>query len=1168
MQALGPQRRHRALHLRLSPGVDRPRNRLGRVHTTPRLSLLGPLELTGPDGESRPVSGELARTLLGELATARGHALSTETLIELLWGEEPPGHARGALQALVSRVRRLAPSGILLASDTGYRLGQIEVDLELAEAAATQAEAAAPASARMGTGTQVGPAASGIEELRAALALWRGTPGEGLAWPLIQEVQEAAAAVRERLLRALANALMGCDAASRPEAAEEALELWKAQAAASPFDETAVAGFMRALATAGRPAEAIEVFAAHRERLAETLGADPSVELARLNTELLQADTQRGGRARRIGLRSSPTALIGRDAEVDATEALTLENRLVSIVGPGGLGKTRLAQEVAARTPQDTSVLFLELAPIEAPDDVMPALAASLGIAELRAARALRGESPADLREKVIGALRERPTLLVLDNCEHLIAEAAGLADGLLRQIDSLRILTTSRAPLAIPDEVIAPLRPLPVGEDGAAVLLFTERARSARPGALLPVDTVRSICTRLDGSPLAIELAASRVRGMSVEEIDRRLVDRFSLLRGGNRSAPKRHHTLLAVIEWSWDLLSHGAQELLPRLALFPDGFTMSAAETMAPDGRADEVLDDLAELVEQSLVQLVERDGEGVRYRLLETVREFGRLRLESESALETVRGAMIAWGAAFGTEHQALREVGAAQMRLFNETRSEVDNLVVILRWALSAGDAGAVAGIFAALGTHWSMRGTHSEILAVAQDVFDVLDGVALPSDPLARDTLFTALVAAASWSAFGSQRLAARFRRTLRLLTEQGWPEDALIHAQTRLLLALPRMDVATGLLLGMREDKDPRVATLALSFSMPMLENEGEIDAALQLGERINEIVAEYGPLWPAGLAAGLTTQLYGQNGRPEDALVAAKKARSTLEMFGAEDDLHELGWTVGLASASLGRIEEARAVAREIAGLGHQGDAGWFDEDGNQLAALSNMIEAEVCRVQGDREGAIILYADTFRAVTAMAATQPRMRLWPLLIGSAYLSAVGELGSAGGLGGGSVIAPGGDVGGIPGGNPSGNPGDGYSATTTGTALAAESRQVARTVRTTALVSLRLQRHELDLPILGVGVLALAAWGAAADRLSPEQVAEGWGLALRLHSRQDFGPTRHQAVREQLLRRIARDSGTGAEAEAMLDAAATAHVGDTADAGVAAARAWLESLRP
>ena len=159
-------------------------------------------------------------------------------------------------------------------------------------------------------------------------------------------------------------------------------------------------------------------------------------------------------------------------------------------------------------------------------------------------------------------------------------------------------------------------------------------------------------------------------------------------------------------------------------------------------------------------------------------------------------------------------------------------------------------------------------------------------------------------------------------------------------------------------------------------------------------------------------------------------------------------------------------------------------------------------------------------------------------------------------------------IAPGGDVGGIPGGNPSGNPGDGYSATTTGTALAAESRQVARTVRTTALVSLRLQRHELDLPILGVGVLALAAWGAAADRLSPEQVAEGWGLALRLHSRQDFGPTRHQAVREQLLRRIARDSGTGAEAEAMLDAAATAHVGDTADAGVAAARAWLESLRP
>lgn len=1158
MPAVDPQRRHSALHLRLSPCPERPRNRLGRVHTTPRLSLLGPLELTGPDGESRPVAGELARTLLGELATARGHALSTETLIELLWGEEPPGNARGALQALVSRVRRLAPSGVLLASDTGYRLGQIEVDLQLAETAATQAETAVPGSAR--PGTQATPAPSGIDDLRAALALWRGTPGEGLAWPLIQEVQEAAAAVRERLLRALANALMGCDAASRPEAAEEALELWKAQAAASPFDETAVAGFMRALATAGRPAEAIEVFAAHREHLADALGADPSVELARLNTELLQADTQRGGRARRIGLRSSPTALIGRDAEVDATETLTLENRLVSIVGPGGLGKTRLAQEVAARTPQDTSVLFLELAPIEAPDDVLPALAISLGIAELRAARALRGESPADLREKVVGALRERPALLVLDNCEHLIAEAAELADGLLREVDSLRILTTSRAPLAIPDEVVAPLRPLPVGEDGAAVLLFTERARSARPGALLPVDTVRSICTRLDGSPLAIELAASRVRGMSVEEIDRRLVDRFGLLRGGNRSAPKRHHTLLAVIEWSWDLLSHGAQDLLPRLALFPDGFTMSAAEAMAPDGRADEVFDDLAELVEQSLVQLVERDGEGVRYRLLETVREFGRLRLETDAALETVRGSMIAWGAAFGTEHQALRGVGAAQMRLFNETRSEVDNLVVILRWALSAGDAGAVAGIFAALGTHWSMRGTHSEILAVAQDIFDVLDGVALPADPLARDTLFTALVTAASWSAFSSQRLAARFRRALRLLTEQGWPEDALIHAQTRLLLALPRMDVATGILAGMRDDRDPRVATLALCFSMPMLENEGEIDAALQLGERINAIVAEHGPLWPAGMASVMTAQLYGQNGRLEEALVAAERARLTLELFGAEDDLHELGWTVALASVSVGRIEEARAVARELAGLGPRDDAGWFDEDGNQLVALSNMIEAEVCRVEGDREGAISLYADTFRAVTTMAATHPRMRLWPLLIGSAYLSAVGEVGT--------------DMGVSLGGNPDGVPGDGQGAehpgTTMGASLAAEARRVARTVRTTALVSLRLQRHELDLPILGVGVLALAAWGAAAGRLSPGQVAEGWGLALRLHSRQDFGPTRHQAVREQLLGRIIHDPGAGprAAAEALLDAAVTVHVGDTTDAAVASARAWLESLRP
>ena len=422
-----------------------------------------------------------------------------------------------------------------------------------------------------------------------------------------------AAAVRRGLARALGTALLAEGRAG------EAAEVWAAEARANPFDEVATAGSMRALAAADRIAEALTVFAAHRDRLADELGADPSADLVRLNAELLRRSGPASGTARRVGLRAAPNALIGRQEDLAVVSDLLSANRLVTILGAGGLGKTRLAQAVASGLPPTCGVVVFELAPLGAPEDVVPALAALLGIAEFRSARSLRDAVAADLGARVVRALADGPTVLVLDNCEHLVAEVAAFAADLLATVPDLRILTTSRAPLAIAGEVIAPLAPLPVEEDGAAVRLFTDRARAARPGAVLPVDAVRRICGRLDGSPLAIELAAARIRGMSTDEIERRLDDRFALLRGGDRSAPERHRTLLAVIEWSWRLLDDGAQDLLTRLALFPDGLAVDAVEAVAvPERRAD-ALDDLAELVEQSLVQLVEHEGDPVRYRLL---------------------------------------------------------------------------------------------------------------------------------------------------------------------------------------------------------------------------------------------------------------------------------------------------------------------------------------------------------------------------------------------------------------------------------------------------------------------------------------------------------------------------------------------------------------------
>ncbi|WFR67308.1 BTAD domain-containing putative transcriptional regulator [Curtobacterium flaccumfaciens] len=335
-----------------------------------------------------------------------------------------------------------------------------------------------------------------------------GDPGADVDGDLGAVLADRAATARHALRRRLGELLL-----DRGDAGEAAA-LWLAESEANPFDEVAVAGCMRALVAAGRTAEALAAFATHRDRLADELGADPSADLVRLNADLLRRSAADSGRARRVGLRAAPNTLVGRQEDLAAVTDLLSRNRLVTILGAGGLGKTRLAQAVAAGVPPTTGVVVFELAPIATAEDVVPALGALLGVAEFRSARALRDVVVADLRARVGRALGEAPTVLVLDNCEHLVGDVAAFAADLLASIPDLRILTTSRAPLAIAGEVVAPLAPLPVEADGAAVRLFTERARAARPGAVLPVDTVRRICTRLDGSPLAIELAAARIRG------------------------------------------------------------------------------------------------------------------------------------------------------------------------------------------------------------------------------------------------------------------------------------------------------------------------------------------------------------------------------------------------------------------------------------------------------------------------------------------------------------------------------------------------------------------------------------------------------------------------------------------------------------------------------
>ncbi len=383
---------------------------------------------------------------------------------------------------------------------------------------------------------------------------------------------EDAAAARVILARALSRTGNHADALPVLEAVEQL------------DDEALIADLLRSEAAVRGPGAALERYERYRRDLRDRLGASPGERLQRAHRDLLALDAPQ----QRKGVRYDATPLLGRDGDVAALQGLLSSSRVVSIVGPGGLGKTRLAH-VLARGATQPVVHVVELVGVTAAEDVVAEVGSVLGVRDsISARRTLTPEQRADVRARVAQRLAQAPSLLVLDNCEHLVAAVAELVAFLISTTADLQILTTTRAPLAISAERVYLLGEL---ETDDAARLFRERAHAARPGAQLTPDVVRRIVTRLDGLPLAIELAAAKVRAMAVEEIDRRLEDRFALLQGGDRSAPDRHRTLLAVIDWSWNLLREDERRALRRLALFDDGFTLEAADAVLGDGALEAV-------------------------------------------------------------------------------------------------------------------------------------------------------------------------------------------------------------------------------------------------------------------------------------------------------------------------------------------------------------------------------------------------------------------------------------------------------------------------------------------------------------------------------------------------------------------------------------------------
>ncbi|WP_449066364.1 ATP-binding protein, partial [Planomonospora algeriensis] len=622
---------------------------------------------------------------------------------------------------------------------------------------------------------------------------------------------------------------------------------------ARPDDEGLLADLLRSEAAVRGTGAALDRFARHRSDLRDRTGADVGPELRRVHRELLALDSPV-----RSGVRFDTTPLLGRDDDLRRVRALLASSRVVSILGPGGLGKTRLAHSVAREAPQPV-VHFVELVGVTAPEDLVGEVGSALGVRDSVAGlRTLTPQQRADVRARIARQLDLAPALLVLDNCEHLVEAVADLVAYLTATTRELRVLATTRSPLAIAAERVYPLPQL--GTDDA-VELFHDRATAARPGVRLDEDDVRAVVARLDGLPLAIELAAAKVRVMSPAEIARRLEDRFALLRGGDRSAPSRHRTLLAVIDWSWNLLGARERRALRRLSAFPDGFTLDAAEEVLGGDALDaaeevlggDVLDDVTELVEQSLLTVVETAG-GVRYRMLETVREFGRVRLEEAGETAGARAAVRAWAVGHADRH-GVRLYSPEQVDAMDRLRAEETNLADVLREALTDPDPEAVVVLFAALGGYWTIRGDHPRSIVLTPAVATALTGWTPPPRLLDRTRVALGIVLL--------NTVVVSFEETgalTRMLSELG--ADSANPAVRALVTVLLTMlaDPHDGL-DELTADPDPLVRWIALHFLSHGRENAGDPAGAIEAARAALELADENGGPWNR---AALHTQLAG----------------------------------------------------------------------------------------------------------------------------------------------------------------------------------------------------------------------------------------------------------------------------------------------------------------